>query len=247
MFLPWKGLFEQIRLADKFVFYDDVQLPLGGGKGRGFSTRVQIKTCKGNNWLSVPIARRGIGKQLINQATFADNKWRQSHLSKLINEYRGAAFFKGIFESIVEPIYDYKTDSLADFCIMSTLIICEALGLKCDYALSSQLPVARKDDASLTILNFCKYYCATDYISGLGAMNYIDYALFENASVRVSYMDYKLDSYSQLYGEFTPYVSILDMLFNIGTAATCETLISENVYWKDWPYMLQGSPVKSPK
>ena len=37
MFLPWIGLFEQVRLADRFIHYDDVQLP----QGRSFISRVK--------------------------------------------------------------------------------------------------------------------------------------------------------------------------------------------------------------
>ena len=43
MFLPWVGLFEQVRLADVFIHYDDVQLPQGGN----FMSRVQLKTASG--------------------------------------------------------------------------------------------------------------------------------------------------------------------------------------------------------
>ena len=60
-----------MKLADLFVFYDDVQLPKGGGKGRGFITRVQIKSAKGWEWLSVPIQRTHGGVQLICDALFA--------------------------------------------------------------------------------------------------------------------------------------------------------------------------------
>ncbi|NUO03609.1 MAG: WbqC family protein, partial [Saprospiraceae bacterium] len=57
--------------CQRFVFYDDVQLPLGGGKGRGFITRVQIKADEGFRWLSLPVRRSHQGKQLIADAVFA--------------------------------------------------------------------------------------------------------------------------------------------------------------------------------
>ena len=51
MFFPWVGLFEQIRLANVFVHYDDVQLP----QGRSFTTRVQLKAPTGVHWLTMPV------------------------------------------------------------------------------------------------------------------------------------------------------------------------------------------------
>ena len=53
MFFPWVGIFEQIRLADIFVHFDDVQLPWGSS----FINRVQIKTKDGIKWLTIPIRK----------------------------------------------------------------------------------------------------------------------------------------------------------------------------------------------
>ena len=49
MLFPWVGLFEQIRAADVYVHYDDVQFSKGS-----FTNRVQIKTARGPRWLTVP-------------------------------------------------------------------------------------------------------------------------------------------------------------------------------------------------
>ena len=50
MLFPWVGLFEQIRLADVFVHYDDVAFSKGS-----FFNRVQIKTLEvGSKWFNGP-------------------------------------------------------------------------------------------------------------------------------------------------------------------------------------------------
>ena len=53
-FFPWRGVFEQIRLADEFVHLDDAQFQKGG-----FTNRVQLKTANGPLWLTVPVLRHG--------------------------------------------------------------------------------------------------------------------------------------------------------------------------------------------
>ena len=93
MLLPWVGMFEQIKLCDHFVFYDDVQLPLGGGRGRGFTTRVQIKTEHGIRWLSLPVQRSGQGKQLICDAQFSHFDWKAEHLALIEQAYAEAPCF----------------------------------------------------------------------------------------------------------------------------------------------------------
>ena len=246
MFLPWCGMFEQIKLSQQFVFYDDVQLPLGGGRGRGFTTRVQIKTARGIEWLTLPVMRAGEGKQLICDARFAHMDWKQAHLSKIEQVYCSSPYFDSVYHSLIVPIYKFETDSLAEFCIESMKLICVHLDLSPKFYRSSDLPISRDMNASERILEICRHLGATDYVSGLGAMNYIDYTIFEEAGIRVNYMDYTLRPYPQLYGVFTPYVSIIDMLFNLGITATSAELQSPCRYWKHWPHMIDDRPVFAP-
>ncbi len=40
--------------------------------------------------------------------------------------------------------------------------------------------------------------------------------LFEQAGVKLIYHDYQHPVYRQLYGEFVPFLSVIDLLFNCG-------------------------------
>lgn len=243
MFMPWRGMFEQIRLSDQFVFYDDVQLPLGGGKGRGFSTRVQIKTARGTEWLTLPVDRAGKGKQRINEARFAHMDWKAEHLDKIRQAYKHAPHFDEVYATVVAPIYAIETDSLSAFCVDSTRRLAATLGLSPAWHVSSALQAEPGAGASERVLQICKLLGASDYISGLGAMQYLDYAIFDAAGVRVRYMHYETQPYAQLHGDFTPYVSIIDMLFCTGVTATAASLQSGALFWKDWPTRENGRPV----
>ena len=54
------------------------------------------------------------------------------------------------------------------------------------------------------------------YVTGLGAHNYLDHRLLEQNGVIVEYMDYNLNKYPQMHGDFTPYVTALDLVANCG-------------------------------
>ena len=246
MLLPWLGMFEQIKLCTHFVFYDDVQLPLGGGRGRGFITRVQIKTASGIEWLSLPVHRSGQGRQLICDARFSHGNWKREHLGKIEQAYRAAPHFDTVFEQVVKPLYAVETTSVSEFCIQSTLRLCAVLGLTPQVHVSSLMDVSRDQEGSSRVLAICRHFAATEYISGLGAMNYIHYADFEQAGIRIHYMNYRLPRYPQLHGPFTPYVSVLDLLFNVGLEAAGGFAGSECKYWKDWPHFSEGRPVSAP-
>src|SRR5205807_8245940 len=94
------GLFEQVRLADVFVHYDDVQLP----QGRSFMSRVQIKSTNGISWLTVPIDHASSGKLLNEVVLFSQTDWRRKHLETIRHAYAKAPYFNLMFE-IVETIY----------------------------------------------------------------------------------------------------------------------------------------------
>lgn len=233
MLMPWRGMFEQIKQSDMFVFYDDVQLPMGGGKGRGFITRVQIKAYEGFRWLSLPVRRSHQGKQLIADAVFAHHDWRLQHLESIRQCYRTAPFFEWTYESVIKPIYQFKTDSVSAFCMNSIIALAKELGLNREWQISSRITKAFHDDASERVLELCRHFEADRYITGLGAMNYINYDLFEEHHVAIEYMRYNLAPYPQIHGPFNPYVSVIDLLFNTGKDAS-RYLDSGTLYWRDY-------------
>lgn len=65
-------------------------------------------------------------------------------------------------------------------------------------------------------MDICLHLGAKYYLTGHGARNYLDHEKFEKEGVEVAYMNYVLDPYPQLHGEFTPYVSALDLVANCG-------------------------------
>lgn len=226
MFIPWIGVFEQIRLADVYVHYDDVQMP----QGRSFVSRVQIKTPHGVSWLTAPIDRKRSGK-LINEVVFASHEdWRARHLKTLRHAYVRAPCFNMMWE-LAEEIYSFPTRYLAEFNINAIEIISRWLGFCPNMVRSSWLDVA--GSGSRRLLHICKLVGADTYITGLGGLRYLNHDLFEQEGIKVCYMDYKLKRYPQLHGEFTPYVSILDGIANCGPGII-DLVCSNAVYWREY-------------
>jgi len=219
MFLPWRGIFEQMRLCDVFVVFDGFQLPKGGGKGRNFMTRVQVKTRDGWRWLSAPVARAAKGYQMIREARFADDSWRRSHLSLIQQAYRKAPCFDAVFHDIVLPIYAFKTEFLSEFCVNSMKILADALQLDNRFVPPREIKGDFSEEPSQRLVDMCRHFEADEYLTGHGAKHYINYDLLENAGIAVRYMNYNLTPYAQLHGGFNPYVTVLDLLFNVGRDA----------------------------
>ncbi len=225
MLLPWIGIFEQIRASDIFIHYDDVQFP----QGRSFSSRVQVKTEYGSRWLTVPVKHDG--KQLIQDVKIdATKKWKENHLGVFRQSYRKAPFGDMALE-LVESIYAMESDSLSDFCIFGIEKIAMFLGLNCEFSRSSRYGFT--SSSSRKLLDIVMAEKGKIYITGHGAKNYLDHELFESHGINVEYIHYVLNEYPQLNGAFTSYVSIIDVIANVGELAS-ELIIAESINWKEF-------------
>ncbi len=230
MFFPWVGLFEQIRLADLYVHYDDVQLPTG----TSFINRVQIKTKDGIMWLTVPL-RRGNGKVLIKDALIADDiSWRGKHLKSLQSNYAKAKYRDEMLQ-IVDEVVNLMPSPLP--CLSNSFAIeriCQYFDIYTDkkfYLLPSS--AGNHIFFSQKLVDTILLLKGDVYITGLGALKYIDYDLFENNHIRLEYMDYKKLPYTQSFGEFTPFVSILDLIAYCGKEGK-SFITSPSKYWKEF-------------
>ncbi len=226
MFFPWSGLFDQVRLSDIFVHYDDVVLP----QGRSFMSRVQIKTGTRTDWLTAPILRDA---HLISEVRLDNSqRWRVKHLNTLRHAYAGAPFSKDMI-AFVDDIYAADHMMLSDLNIAAIEGLAARLGLAPKFLRSSSMAVGSSSTQKL--IEIVTSLGGTTYITGHGARNYLDHNLFEKAGIAVEYMSYALQPYEQLGGAFTPYVSILDALANIGAGAR-DILTSKTVSWREFAH-----------
>jgi hypothetical protein len=227
MLFPWVGLFEQIRLADVYVHYDDVQFSKGS-----FVNRVQVKTATGIKWLTAPLQNLRLGQEIRAVAINDKTDWRRAHLDLLFQSYASAPF-KDDMLSLVQSVYQRPAGTIAEVAVASMEAICDYFSLTegKSFATSSDLGIGGK--SSRRVVDIVKRCEGDVYITGHGARSYLDHELFESRGVRVEYMDYRKLPYRQLHGEFTPYVSALDLIANEGRKGS-RVIASETIYWKDF-------------
>jgi len=213
-YIPWRGYFHQIALADVFIFYDDVQYDK-----RGWRNRNKIKTPDGTRWLTIPVHAKGAQTEHIpiNQIRIDWSKsWNEQHWSSIKHAYAKAPYFQQ-YNTRLEKFYSHQPDFLADFTIALTIEIASWMGFKPKFLRSSDIPShGEKTERLISIL---QEQGADHYISGPSAKDYIDPALFSKAGMKLEYMQYNYPDYPQLYPPFDGQVSILDLLFMTGDQA----------------------------
>jgi WbqC-like protein family len=227
MFFPWVGMFEQMRLADIYVHYDDVQFSKGS-----FTNRVQIKTLSGSKWLTVPLSDLHLG-QHINQVALAPMaEWTARHLAQLEQAYRGAPYMAEML-ALVAAVYAKPVSTIGDLGIASMEAVQSYFGIggRTSFLRSSELGIdGNGDDRVLAVVQALG---GDRYVTGHGARHYLDHQRFEAAGVRVEYIDYRKVPYAQLHGAFTPYVTILDLIANRGREGA-SAICSGTRPWRDF-------------
>ena len=226
MYFPWVGVLEQIRLADIYVHYDDVQY------ARGFYNRVQVKTAHGVKWISVPLLdqRRG---QKIDEVLVDDRlPWKNQHRELLRQAYFKAPFRDEML-ALVDEVFAMPLHTLGDVSRESTLALARYFDLISGRRFLHSSAMGVEGASSERLLGLTQAVGGTVYITGHGARNYLDHEIFEKAAIDVRYMRYAMTPYEQLHGEFTPFVTGLDLVAHMGAAGR-EKICSAAIGWKEF-------------
>ena len=214
-YIPWRGYFDQIRKADLFIFYDDVQYDKHGWRNRN-----QIKTAQGKQWLTIPVHSAGVtaGIPIYQVRIDWSRPWAQNHLKALSFAYARAPYFE-TYRPLLESFYARHDDLIADFTVATTVVLARELGnTHTRFMRSSEVPgiYGQRTDRLIELL---KHAGASHYISGPSARDYIEQEKFDAAGITLEYMVYDYDEYPQLYPPYDPQVSILDLLLMTGPDA----------------------------
>ena len=210
MYLPYPGIFNKMKNADIFVFLDDAQYSDGY-----FYNRNRIKTSKGTLMLTVPIIKSS--GQKLNEVKIATNiKWQKKHLKSLYANYSKADYFNSHID-FFEKIYSTQWENLHDLNVKTMVHIKETLDINVPFYFSSELKC--KTTGTQRIIDICRTLDADVYLSGISGKDYLDPKLFESNNIKLEYQKQAPRKYKQLWGNFIPNLSIIDLIFNLGDKA----------------------------
>jgi hypothetical protein len=217
-FVPYLGFFHRFLHADFYIALDHVQFV---HSNRSWTHRDKIKTAQGEKWLTISVkkAPRDTAINQIELATAVD--WRKDNLRLLEQNYRKAPFYNEVMPEI-ETFYAQPFHLLRDINMGSIEMLMDMLDVRIPWVWSSNLdPAGAKNELLVDLLQKAS---ATHYLSGVGARYYFQPEPFAQAGIEVVWQDFTHPVYAQQFGDFVPYLSALDVLFNHGIAASREIL-----------------------
>jgi hypothetical protein len=211
-YVPWPGYFHKLAGADVFVYLDAVQYP----RGRSFAARNRIKTPNGPAYLTVPVSvpKGTEGKASYLEVELADDRWRKKHLATVEQSYARAPHFEEVY-----GLYERELEAGQSLVELNVGLI-EAFASYLDIAtrrvrLSELLPSFGQK--TQLIVDVCRAVEADGYLSGTGGgRDYNDEELLARHGIELRYDEFEYPAYPQLWGDFEPNLSVLDVLFNCG-------------------------------
>lgn len=207
-FAPWLGFFDKLDRADVFVLLDNVQF-----KKNEWQNRNRIKGSGGPQWLTVPVSG-GFGQRIAELDIARREDWQGRHLKTLRTCYGRAPHFVETL-SRYERIACRSLEKLADLNIQLLHDLLDQMELEKKILRASELgPLP--EDRDQRLIELCRKLGAETYLAGAGGRDYMDLERYRSAGLTVVFQEYRHPSYSQLFGDFAPNLSVLDLLFNCG-------------------------------
>ena len=209
-YIPWKGYFDAINLADIFIIFDEMQYTK-----RDWRNRNKIKTPNGTTWLSIPVQVKGKYFQKINETRVIDHSWREKHFKNIVQFYNKSDYFDNYIGAIEKLYLGSREELLTEINIKFITWVNSILGIETKVFRSSNFELA--EGKTERLVKLCEEFDATEYITGPAARQYMDESLFNISNIKIKYLDYNgYPEYNQLYDGFNHDVTILDLIFNTG-------------------------------
>lgn len=231
-YLPWIGYFALIASVDEFVFMDEAQLVK-----RSWAVRNRIYSSGGELMLTVPISRVGSRETTtINSAKISsDSDWVRKHVASIKHSYQSAPFVND-FLAIFEPIINAEISNLGNLNIGIISAFCNALGIDTRLDKTSNMATP-KSSKEAWLIDICLEKRAGLYLSSLGSSSYLEVEKergkyvsdkFLASDISLKYQNYGHPDYVQMNNKtrFVPYMSIVDLVVNLGWAASKDLILS---------------------
>jgi WbqC-like protein family len=233
-YMPWLGYLAKWAAADVFVVLDTVQY-----EKNGWQNRNRIKTASGPRWLTVPVRAR-LSTPIHAVEVDTVQPWRERHLRAIEHAYAHAPYLPRHHEAL-RRLYATNWPRLAPLAFATAEWLAGGLGIATPAHQASVLGIDA-DEPTERLIALCRAVGGDVYLAGRDGARYMNLNAFARAGIRVQFQDYKHPAYSQLHGEFAPFLSGLDLLLTHGDDALA--ILRSGDTWSLNPPGDNDSPLK---
>ena len=191
--------------ADIFVYLDTVQFSKNGVQNRN-----QIKTSQGPQWLTVAV-KHDLGQSILD-TQLVDANVGVKHWKTLQANYARTPGFQR-WKDELHALLHQQYLTLDEVTIASTEWMIDKLEISNKRLRASEITGAH-GRASELVASICEALEGDQYLTGTGALAYLQAEDFKRIGCEVLVQRWQPFSYQQPHGDFVPDLSTLDLLLN---------------------------------
>lgn len=212
-FFPFPGFFYKAHLSDIFVILDNVQFP----RGTTWVTRNRFKNDQGTLWMTVPVKKKGLGLQRINDVRiYHDHRWAKKHTESLKSAYSKAPYAKEHLD-FARELFSSKVEKLVDLNLLIIRYLMKCLRIDTTVTRLSELGIQARGEKLL--IELCRSLGASRFLVQSAAVKYLNADRFRSAGIRLTAVNPPSLVYPQLWGDFISNLSAFDLILNCGPKA----------------------------
>lgn len=209
-FFPYVGYFSLMVYADRFICFDTAQYI-----SRGWINRNRILSSKGEPiYMSVPIKKAPRDTAIKDIEIDNSQNWTDKILGQLTTYKRKAPHYKESIDVITEILSSNEIGSLSRLNTHIIMKLAAYLEIECKFDVFSEMDLeienAKKPDE--WALNISKALGADEYVNPPGGVSFFDKTKYDEANIKLKFLQSNLKPYRQRIGRWEPGLSIVDVM-----------------------------------
>jgi len=189
-FFPYKAYYDLAQRVDKFIFLDDFNY-----SAKNWVNKTIIKLNSSKFYFRVPVDYKENTATLTKNVKVKGDQWKKKFLKFTKTQYRNYPNFNLVFP-ILKEVIDLPSENICDISAYSVFRICDELGCKTEFTISSVKHGCVKKSYHDKIFEICQREKASTYYTFSRHRGEFDEKKFLRANIRVSYFASYADNYS---------------------------------------------------
>jgi hypothetical protein len=209
-FFPYLGYWQLIHAVDRFIIYDDVNYIKGG-----WINRNRLLINGEPSYITVPLNQSSSNKRICDIALDQSSLWRNKLVKMVEMTYRKSPYFNEVFP-MVEKLIRYESNNLSSYLVYQLQTLAVFMGIKSEIEITSGYYKNEQLSGQARVLDICKLEKTNIYINLQGGKTLYDEEEFERAGINLKFILMRQLAYKQRSVKFFPYLSIIDVLMEVG-------------------------------
>lgn len=145
--------------------------------------------------------------------------WMENHRLQIHQQYGQCDYYS---KKVLDNLFEISCDSTHFVTLIEQMLTfwCELFSIDANIVRASTMPLVEQRDSLLAEIT--RSLSGDVYVSGPNGRDYLDETNF--AGLEIAYHNFEYPEYKQAHGQFVPWMSCIDNLFNQGLEATRELI-----------------------